>query len=63
MDPSQLRAEMTMPELVCIMVGEIQRIEGLPKATAEETQELADMRNNLGEFLAHINQEIEDNHG
>ena len=63
MDPSQLRADMTMPEIIVLMVSEIQRIESLDKPTAEQECEVEDMRKNLGEFIQHVDQQIGETYG
>jgi len=60
MNPALLRPDMTLQEIVVLMAAEIQRIEALDKATPQEAQELAEMRSNLGTFVAHIDQEIQE---
>jgi hypothetical protein len=58
---STLYPGMTLMDLTCVMVFEIQRIEALgDKATPEERCKCQDLHKNLGEFLQHVDQQIKD---
>lgn len=58
MDPAKLRPDMTLQEIVVLMAAEIQHVNALDRPTPEQVCEADDMRNNLGEFIQHVDQQI-----